>query len=297
MIAHRLYWPAFAAMAAAPLPACAQQIGSDSGKRLEEFLDALPIQEGPAGGPALIALAGRDGDARWLTVQREWLEANDLSTVPERLAAQGGVGRQASLAAGNAAATLVAGRQAKQNSGGHGFSGGSGGGSRASVGATSIHASARNVTTTANRGNAETSIGVRESGSGRADITATADGVITEAIGGDATTKIGVRSSGGGSTTVSAGETITRSVVGSATTEIGGETGVVRTGITYNEGGSISIGSGGIKRNGMKCLEIFRQTCIIQIYYRRHSDPCAPGYWMDFRRCLLPADLKHRIVE
>lgn len=167
---------------------------------------------------------------------------------------------------------------------------------RVRVGSTVINVKTGDVSTTAKYGDAVTNIGTRDGGSGSARIDVRAGEVVTDATGGDATTNIGAKS-GSGTSRVVTGTTITRARGGKATTNIGNGNGVVSSGFTYNEGGTLTIGASGISRNGRKCIEIFRQTCIVHIYIRRKSDPCAPGYWISFRRCLLPSDLIHKIRE
>lgn len=133
---------------------------------------------------------------------------------------------------------------------------------------------------------------------GGGTIDATAKSVVTTARGGaSAQTDIGVRDSGGGRLSVSAGNVVTNARGGDTSTVIGSGTGSVSTGDVYNEGGSLTIGAKGISRDGKTCVEIYLRTCIIHTYYRRKSDPCAPGYWMQARKCLLPADTRHSLRQ
>lgn len=123
------------------------------------------------------------------------------------------------------------------------------------------------------------------------DIVTTATGAAT------AQTDIGARGGGGGRLSVSVGDVVTSAAGRDAKTIIGEGAGTVSVGGTvYNQGGSLVIGANKTTRDGRTCLEFFLRTCIVQIYYRKHySEPCAPGFWMDLRRCLLPADTLHSV--
>lgn len=133
------------------------------------------------------------------------------------------------------------------------------------------------------------------SGASSSRIDAYASNVATVAVSGSAETDIGTSSSGGTRSITSAKNVVTTAIGGTTATSIGGCDGVVSAENIYNEGGDLTICPGRTTRNGMTCIEIYLQTCIVSFYIRRHSDPCAPGYWMSGYRCLLPSDLSHRI--
>lgn len=120
--------------------------------------------------------------------------------------------------------------------------------------------------------------------------------VVTTAEGGNAVTEIGA-GAGGRSATVVAEDVVTRSRGRDTETSIGGGSGFVSAEMIINEGGTLTIGADGTRRNGMKCVEIYRNTCIVHFYFRRKSDPCLPGYWIDARKCRLPSDRQHRIGD
>lgn len=117
--------------------------------------------------------------------------------------------------------------------------------------------------------------------------------------GSSAVNNIGSISGGGGGGANVSAQSITTVAKGgqSATTNIGSGGGdTVVTGDTYNEGGDLTIGSGRTSRDGRTCIDVYRNTCIVRIYYRKHySDPCAPGYWRVLNACKLPSDDKHSI--
>jgi hypothetical protein len=127
-------------------------------------------------------------------------------------------------------------------------------------------------------------------------IEAHARNVVTIAEGGDAVTEIG-SGTGGRSATVVAEDVVTRSRGRDTETSIGGGSGFVSAEMIINEGGTLSIGAEGTRRNGKTCVEIYRNTCIIHFYFRRKKDPCLPGYWIDGRKCRLPSDRQHRIGD
>lgn len=242
------------------------------------------------------AVSGVRKQADWLLVEREWTDAAVAQT-PQPPSASNQVAAQGSGGAANNGRTAnrpTSTTNAAKSRATATTSIGSYSGSRQRVGSTVINVKTGNVATTAKYGEAVTNVGTRDGGSGSARIDVRAGNVVTDATGGNATTNIGARS-GNGTSQVVTGTTITRSTGGSATTNIGNGNGVVSTDFTYNEGGTLTIGASGISRNGRTCIEIFRQTCIVHIYFRRKSDPCAPGYWMSFRKCLLPSDLSHKI--
>ncbi|HEX8261408.1 MAG TPA: hypothetical protein VF547_00885 [Allosphingosinicella sp.] len=139
---------------------------------------------------------------------------------------------------------------------------------------------------------AATRVGVSSGGSTRVD--AHARNVMTVADDGVAVTNIGVGRPGA-STSVYAEDIVTVGRGQSAETDIGTGSGFVSATDIYNGGGRLSIGAEGTKRDGKTCVEIYRNTCIVHFYYRRKNDPCAPGYWIDGRKCRLPSDRKHRI--
>jgi hypothetical protein len=141
---------------------------------------------------------------------------------------------------------------------------------------------------------ATTRVGVSSGGSTRID--AHARNVTTIADEGVAVTSIGGGRKGG-STSVYAEDIVTIGRRQGAQTDIGTGSGVVSATDIYNGGGTLSIGAKGTKRDGKTCVEIYRNTCIVHFYYRRKNDPCAPGYWIDGRKCRLPSDRKHRIGD
>jgi hypothetical protein len=150
------------------------------------------------------------------------------------------------------------------------------------------------VPTAANPPRAATRVGVSSGGSTRVD--AHARNVMTIAKDGVAVTNIGSGRTGS-STSVFAEDVVTIGRGQSARTDIGTGSGFVDARAVYNEGGTLSIGAEGTKRDGKTCVEIYRNTCIVHFYYRRKNDPCAPGYWIDGRKCRLPSDRKHRIGD
>lgn len=133
----------------------------------------------------------------------------------------------------------------------------------------------------------------RGAAGGGGTINATAERITTIATGGTAVTDIGVGGSGRSNT--SARDVVTLGVGEDSTTRIGGCSGTVSAQNIYNIGGDMEICAGGIKRNGMNCVEIYRDACIVHAYTRPKKSPCAPLYWTDFRRCRLPSDYKHAI--
>lgn len=133
----------------------------------------------------------------------------------------------------------------------------------------------------------------RGAAAGGGTINATAERITTIATGGTAITDIGVGGSGRSST--SAKDVVTLGAGEDSTTRIGGCSGTVSAQNVYNLGGDMEICAGGIKRDGMNCVEIYRDTCIVHAYTRPKKSPCAPLYWTDFRRCRLPSDYKHAI--
>jgi hypothetical protein len=139
---------------------------------------------------------------------------------------------------------------------------------------------------------AATRVGVASGGATRVD--AHARNVMTVADDGVAVTNIGTGRTGA-STSVYAEDIVTMGRGQSAQTDIGTGSGFVSATDIYNGGGRLSIGAEGTKRDGKTCVEIYRNTCIVHFYYRRKNDPCAPGYWIDGRKCRLPSDRKHRI--
>jgi hypothetical protein len=140
---------------------------------------------------------------------------------------------------------------------------------------------------------ASSSAGHPGSATGGSRIDANARNVLTSATKGTAETEIGVGRSRTSST--DARNIVTTSHGQDAITRIGGGAGVVSARNVINEGGTLSIGANGITRDGMKCVEIYRSTCIIHFYYRRKHDPCLPGYWTDGLKCRLPSDDRHSI--
>lgn len=141
---------------------------------------------------------------------------------------------------------------------------------------------------------AATRVGVSSGGSTRID--AHARNVTTIADDGVAVTNIGGGRKGA-STSVYAEDIVTIGRRQGAQTDIGTGSGFVSAKDIYNGGGTLSIGAEGTKRDGKTCVEIYRNTCIVHFYYRRKNDPCAPGYWIDGRKCRLPSDRKHRIGD
>ena len=132
---------------------------------------------------------------------------------------------------------------------------------------------------------------------GRTRIVAHAENIVTTAERGTASTDIGTSDRPGTSSTVVAEGVVTQGRGRDAHTRIGTGSGFVSAEGIYNGGGTLSIGAEGTKRNGMTCVEIYRNTCIIHYYFRRKSDPCLPGYWIDGRKCRLPSDRQHRIGD
>lgn len=134
-------------------------------------------------------------------------------------------------------------------------------------------------------------------GMGSSRITASAEDVTTIATGGaTAVTEIGVGNGGGGRLVVEAQDVVTTATGRDARTTIGSGSGVVSVqGGVINQGGTLEIGASGTSRDGKTCIEIYRQTCIVHYYFRRKHDPCLPGYWIDGRKCRLPADTRHKI--
>lgn len=132
-------------------------------------------------------------------------------------------------------------------------------------------------------------------GGGRTQIDVSTGDIRTSAVGGgSAITDIATLEKGG-KAVVRTGDVRTTSTGTDASTTIGGGSGTVVTGDIINRGGDLEIGAGGTTRDGKKCVEIYRQTCIIHYYFRRKNDPCLPGYWIDGRKCRLPADTRHKI--
>lgn len=271
-------------------------VGKARADALDQFMESMRrLVRSPA---ATGTSADRATDSAWLTVESEWAAA---APSPAN-ASQTGLAATGALASGNSASlsTSAASRsRTSRSASSPGRGGPSGGGPTGGVriGSTSVNASADNIATTANGGTAATNIGTRGGGTGSARIDASAKNVVTISNAGNAETNIGARDSGGGNTSVSAKNTITESTGVRSQTNIGTEGGVVSTGLTYNQGGTLSINASGTKRNGLTCIEIFRQTCIIHIYIRPKKKPCFPGYFTEFRRCLLPSDLRHKIVK
>lgn len=141
-----------------------------------------------------------------------------------------------------------------------------GGKGRVSAGSTNINVIARDLTASASGGGkAINQVAAVDGGSANVAV----DGVTTLSDGVDARTAI---APGGGN--------------------------VVVQGHILTENGDTTIGGGGqVSRNGRPCIDIYRQTCIVSIYWRKHySDPCAPGWWIYLQRCELPADLDHKLV-
>lgn len=136
---------------------------------------------------------------------------------------------------------------------------------------------------------------LRGAAGGGTRINASARNVVTHSNGGTAITEIGSSTGRGVSSSTDARNVVTTSRGGETITRIGGGAGVVDADTIINEGGTLSIGANGISRDGMKCVEVYRNTCIIHFYYRGKHDPCLPGYWIDGRKCRLPSDRKHRI--
>ncbi len=122
-----------------------------------------------------------------------------------------------------------------------------------------------------------------------------AGAVVTSAAGGaTAETDIGVREGGGGRLSVSVGNVVTTATGTDARTVIGAGSGSVSAQDIYNQGGTLVMGDS-VTRDGKTCIEFYLRTCIVHVYYRRKSDPCAPGYWMQYRKCMLPADTRHSV--
>jgi hypothetical protein len=134
----------------------------------------------------------------------------------------------------------------------------------------------------------------RSASTGGGKITANAENITSIATGGTAVTDIGV-SEGSGRSSTDAKNVVTLGAGEESTTRIGGCQGTVSAENIFTYGGATEICPGSIKRNGMTCIEIYRDTCIIHAYIRPKNSPCAPLYWTEFRRCRLPSDYKHAI--
>ena len=111
-------------------------------------------------------------------------------------------------------------------------------------------------------------------------------------------TDIGVSDGGNANLSVTTGTVVTKADRRSAETVVGRGSGVVSTGVVYNQEGSLVIGDNGkSKRDGKLCLRFYANLCIVQLHPRPPKKPCPPPPWMfDGVFCLRPADLKHQVV-